>query len=70
MEKDVCGEITKSDSGQKVIAEYYRLTLFYGDPVYHTKFLLQSSIAKASEEALSCKVPHPILAGRQAVREL
>src|SRR5438067_315789 len=30
MEKDVCGEITKSDSGQKVIAEYYRLTLFYG----------------------------------------
>lgn len=69
---DPCGVLGKDDNNQAVIPKYYRITLYVlPDKMRRAKLILQSTMAKQSEERSICSgTPHQVELGRQMWRPI
>lgn len=70
--QDPCAIIENSANNQKLIADYYRITLLsLSNKMKSVRILLQSTIAKASPSSLSCTNNlHRVTIGQQMWREI
>jgi hypothetical protein len=72
LQDDECGLIGKYNENHILTAKYYRITLFtvFAD-MKAAKLILQSTLAKASINPLSCfNKTHLVISGMQMMREL
>ncbi len=69
---DECGLIKKDQYNHMVTSDYYRITLWVVlNQARDKRLILQSTLAKAGSDPLSCRSKiHIVASGRQMLREL
>lgn len=72
LQADECAVLSKGEGNQFTAPIYYRITLAQRNVTTHRiKLLLQSTLAKPYQKALSCDEPfHEVRVGRQSIRRL